>query len=176
MTHTNEPISRKPLRLWPGVVIVALSWLVMFGLLISVPEGMMLAVLVGAGGGIAVLLWWLLFSRAPWFERVGAVVLMIVAVNATKAIVHPSIANGHMGFMLPLYSIPVLSLALVSALVATRRLSSRRRRLAMVAGIVLACGVFMLVRTGGISGDAKSDFHWRWTPTPEQRLLALASD
>jgi outer membrane protein assembly factor BamB len=29
-----------------------------------------------------------------------------------------------------------------------------------------------LVRTGGITGDADSDLHWRWTPTPEERLLA----
>ena len=33
-----------------------------------------------------------------------------------------------------------------------------------------------LVRTGGITGDGESDLHWRWTPTPEERLLAQASD
>jgi outer membrane protein assembly factor BamB len=46
----------------------------------------------------------------------------------------------------------------------------------MVATILLACGVFTLLRTGGMSGDGDSDFHWRWTPTPEERLLALADD
>ena len=29
-----------------------------------------------------------------------------------------------------------------------------------------------LVRTGGITGDMDLDLHWRWTPTPEERLLA----
>jgi hypothetical protein len=29
-----------------------------------------------------------------------------------------------------------------------------------------------VVRTNGISGDATSDFEWRWTPTTEEQLLA----
>jgi len=32
------------------------------------------------------------------------------------------------------------------------------------------------VRTGGITGDADPDLHWRWTRTPEERLLAQAGD
>ncbi len=46
----------------------------------------------------------------------------------------------------------------------------------MAATILLACGVFTLLRTGGIAGQGGSDFHWRWTPSPEQRLLSQASD
>jgi len=46
----------------------------------------------------------------------------------------------------------------------------------MVVAIVLACSVLTLVRTGGITGDARSDLHWRWTPDPEQRLLAQATE
>jgi hypothetical protein len=34
----------------------------------------------------------------------------------------------------------------------------------------------MMVRTGGISADGRSDFHFRWTPTPEEKLLALADE
>jgi outer membrane protein assembly factor BamB len=33
-----------------------------------------------------------------------------------------------------------------------------------------------LVRTGGMRGEGGSDLHWRWTETPEQRLLAHAGD
>src|SRR3989442_35678 len=50
------------------------------------------------------------------------------------------------------------------------------RRAWMVAAIVLACSALTLVRTGGITGDARSDLHWRWTPDPEQRLLAEAAE
>src|SRR6185436_14026468 len=28
----------------------------------------------------------------------------------------------------------------------------------------------------GISADGRSDFHFRWTPTPEEKLLALADE
>jgi len=36
--------------------------------------------------------------------------------------------------------------------------------------------VFTLLRTGGVSGDGKSDLHRRWPPTPEEQLLAQARD
>ena len=174
--QTDQQIPQKPFRLWPGVVAVVLQWLLWFAVPLVVPDAVMLAMLGGLALGLAILVWWLFFSRAPWVERVGAIVLMVVAVIATKRIVHQSIANAMMGMMLPIYSIPVLSLALVAWAVATRRLSSGLRRVAMVASILLACGVFMFIRTGGITGNAKSDLHWRWTQTPEERLLAQAGD
>src|SRR5882672_7719526 len=172
----DEPAPRKPFRLWPGVVAVVLQWLVWFVVPIVAPDVMMFGMIGGLVCGLAVLVWWLFFSRAPWSERIGAIVLMIVAVIATKPIVHQSIANAGMGMMMFIYSIPVLSLALVCWAVATRRLSSGPRRASLVAAIVLACGVFTLLRTGGITGDAHSDLHWRWTQTPEERLLAQAGD
>jgi outer membrane protein assembly factor BamB len=81
-----------------------------------------------------------------------------------------------MGMMLPVFSIPVLSLALVAAAVASRRLSSGLRRAVMIGAILVTCGVFTLIRTGGITAAAVSDLHWRWTKTPEERLLAQAGD
>ena len=168
----DKSLPRKPLRLWPGVVIVALQLVVWIGVPFFVPDAGGTAILAGLGGGLAVILWWLFFSRAPWLERVGAVVLMIVAVFATSRIVHKSIAGGMMGMMLPILAIPVLGLALVAWAAASRRLSSGPRRATMVAAILLGCGVFTLIRTEGLSGDADSDFHWRWTKTPEERLLA----
>jgi outer membrane protein assembly factor BamB len=158
------------------VVIVVLQWLAWFVLPIVVPEAMIYGFMAAVFCGLAVVLWWLFFSRAPWSERVGALALMPVAVWATKRIVHASIANGMMGMMLPVYAIPVLSLALVAWAVASRRLSSGPRRASLIAVILLACGPFTLLRTGGISGAGGSDLHWRWTQTPEQRLLAQAGD
>jgi len=41
----------------------------------------------------------------------------------------------------------------------------------MVATILAVCGVLTLVRTGGFTGSLHNDLHWRWTKTPEERLL-----
>src|SRR5881409_2041245 len=122
IAQTDEPTPRKPLRLWPGVVAVALQWLVRFVVPIVLPETGMFAVLGGLGGGLAVVVWWVFFSRARWSERLGAMVVMIVAMVATSRVIHVSIATGMMGMMFPVYAIPVLSLALVAWAVATRRL------------------------------------------------------
>jgi hypothetical protein len=174
--QSDQPIPQKPLRLWPGVAAVVMQWLLWFVVPIVAPDATMFAMLGAFVCALAVVVWWLFFSRAPWAERVGAIVLMVVAVVATKRVVHQSIANGGMGMLLFVYAIPALSLALVAWAVASRRLSSGPRRASMLAAIVLACGVFTLLRTGGITGDADSDFHWRWTKTPEERLLAQAGD
>ncbi|MBO0862906.1 MAG: PQQ-binding-like beta-propeller repeat protein [Chloracidobacterium sp.] len=174
--HEELTSTRRPLRLLPGVIAVAMQWLLWFGVPFVAPEAVMAALIGGLACALAVLVWWLFFSRAPWIERVGAVALIVVSVIAAKRIVHPSIAGGMMGMMLPIYSIPVMCLALVAAAAVGRRLSNRPRRAALVVSILLACGVFTLLRTGGITGEGISDLRWRWSLTPEQRLLAQSAD
>ena len=121
--QTDEPTLQKPLRLWPGVVIVVLQWLARFGVPIFVPEAMVFGVIGGFFGGLAIVVWWAFFSRAPRSERWGAVVLMIVALAATPRALHESIATGGMGVLFFFYAIPVLSLAFVVWAIASRRLS-----------------------------------------------------
>jgi outer membrane protein assembly factor BamB len=176
LAHADVPAPPRPLRLWPGVVIVAVQWLTWLVLPVVIPGSGGTALMVAAACGLMAMLWWLLFSRAPWAERVGAIVLMVIAVLATRRLVHASIANGMMGMMLPIYSLPVLSLALVAWAAVTRDLARGPRRAAMAVTILVACGAFTVVRTGGISGDGDADLHWRWTPTPEERLLAQGRD
>ena len=164
----------KPLRLWPGIIIVLLQWLVRFGLPTIFPGAVTIGVFGGLLGGVAILVWWAFFSRAPRIERWGAVVLMIIALVATRPFLHKSIATAGMGMLFFVYAIPILSLAFVVWAVASPRLSEVPRRVAMVATIVLACGVWTLVQTGGITNNAVSDLSWRWTKTPEDRLLERA--
>jgi len=173
-TPASEVRPRRPLRLWPGVVTVVLQWLPWLVLPIVAPQALMYAVLGGAALGLVIAVWWLFFSRAPWIERVGALALMPLAVLATKHVVHPSVANAGMGVMLPLYSVPLLSLALVAWAAASQRLARGPRSLALVGSILLACGVCTLVRTDGVRGEGASQLRWRWTPTAEERLLAQA--
>ena len=173
---SNSSTPRKPLRLWPGITAVALQWLVWVVLPLVAPDQGGTAMLVGVAFGLVTILWWLFFSRAPWAERLGALVLMVAGVAATSRLVHASIANGMMGFMLPIYSIPVLCLALVVWAVVSREMATGRRRVALVVAILLACAALTLIRTNGIIGDGGSDLAWRWTPTSEERLLAQGGD
>ncbi len=175
MTPADTDTGR-PLRLWPGVLAVVVQWLVRFALPLVVPDAATIAILGGLAGGLLVVAWWLFFSRASWPERVGVTALMIGAVLVTSPLVHESIANGMMGMMLPVFAIPVVSLALVASAAASRRLSQRGRWIAMAGAILLACATLTLIRTNGVTGDATSDLEWRWTPTPEQWLLAAARE
>jgi outer membrane protein assembly factor BamB len=168
----GEPLRAKPLRLWPGLAAVTLLWIVRFILPVVRPEAGGAAILGGMVGGLAVLVWWLLFSRAPWTERFGAIALMIVAVAATSRLVHESIVNGMMEFMLFVYAVPMMSLALVVWATATRGAARGARYASLVTAVLLACGTLTLIRTNGLTGDANSDLEWRWTLTAEDRLLA----
>jgi outer membrane protein assembly factor BamB len=177
IAQTNELTPRKPLRLWPAVVIAVVQLLVMFGGPVVVPDaGLPVGMLGGVVGALAIVVWWLFFSRARWSERVGAIVLMIVAVLTTRTVVHESIAGAGMGNLIFILPTPYLGLALVAWAVATRHLRDGVRRASLVAAILLACAPFALIRTAGVTGGAGSEFHWRWTPTPEQLLLARGGD
>src|ERR1051325_308199 len=174
-TQIALPTPRKPLRLWPGVIAVVLQWIGWFVIPAVLPQAVYIGLLAGVLGGLAILIWWLLFSRAPWVERIGAPLLIVGALIVTKRVVHPSIAGGAMGMLLYVYAIPVFGLALVAWAVVTRRFTTAARRLALIVAIVLGCSVFMVVRTGGLTAEFDNDFHWRWSKTPEQRLLAQAT-
>jgi outer membrane protein assembly factor BamB len=174
LTQEGERNRQHELRLWPGVVAVVLLWFVRFGVPAVVPEAMIFGVLGELVGGLAVLVWWVFFSRAPRSERWGAVVLMIAASVATRRILHESIAGGMMGMMFVMYSIPVLSLALAAWAVASRRLTGGLRRATLAATILVACGGWAFLRTDGVTAEGHSQFAWRWAKTSEQKLLDRA--
>ena len=168
--------AQKPLRVWPGVVLVVMQWIAWLVVPFFFPQYILQAIMVTAACALGVILWWLIFSRARWYERVGALILIVPAVILTKRIVHVSIATGSFGFLLFVLAIPAMSLTLVAAAVLSRRFSSGRRPAVLAAAIVITCGVFALLRTGGATGDFKQDFHFRWSKTPEERLLAQGDE
>jgi outer membrane protein assembly factor BamB len=175
-TQTHELASRKPLRLWPGVAAAVLLVLVGYVIPIFAPRYAGLGMIGAALCALLVILWWLLFSRARWYERLGAIVLMVAAVIAERPFVHASISGGAMGNLSYILALPTLSVALVVWAAVSRRLAPGARAAAAVVAVLLGCLPWMVVRTGGINADGRSDFHLRWTMTPEERLLAQAAD
>lgn len=170
------PTPPNRLRWWPGAIAVVLQWIAWFVVPALFPRAAFIGLLVGMLCALAIVIWWMFFSRAPWSERVGALMLMILALIATKRIVHESIAGGGMGMLLYILAIPVLSLALVAWAVVTRRFSTGPRYAAFGVAILLACGVFTVIRTGGLTAEFDNDIHWRWSKTPEQLLVAQSAE
>src|SRR5258706_2827159 len=119
--------TRPPLRLWPGVLAAMLLLATRFGIPVVVPEQPIWGVIGGFAGAVAILAWWLFFSRAPWSERIGASVLMIIGLAITWPLVHVSISTGAMGGLLPMLAIPPLSVALVAWAAASRNLANGPR-------------------------------------------------
>lgn len=172
MTIPPEQTPQKHLRLWPGIVLVLLQLLFRFGVKAAVPgiRGFGLAVMGSLAITVALIVWWVFFSRARWSERLGGLGLIVTALGATWLLKHDSM-------WLPwlfAYAIPILCLAFVTWAVVTSRLPDRVRRATMVATILIACGAWLFVRQDGINGDHVATFGWRWAASPEERLLAQA--
>ncbi len=175
LTQEGERNRAQQLRLWPGAVAVTLQWLLWFVVPIVAPEATAYGMIGGiVGGGLAVLVWWLFFSRAPRLERWAAVPLIIAAAAATRPILHESIRTGAMGGLFGISVVPGLCLALVAGAAASRRLADGPRRATLVAAILFASGVWALARTDGITGEFRLQLAWRWKKTSEQQLLARA--
>jgi hypothetical protein len=150
---TIHESARKPLRLWPGIVLVAvqiISFVVVPSLTpdAELPYGLM-------GGVLASLLiwvWWLLFSRAPWLERLGAMVLLVIAILGSKPLVDQSIAGAGQGFLIYGLGIVPTAMALVAWAALTRNLHGGLRWVTLAAAIVIGIMPFHLVRTPGVGG------------------------
>jgi outer membrane protein assembly factor BamB len=174
MTTQSGAIPQKPLRLWPGIVAVAIQWFFRIGVKALVPgiTGFGYAVLGSLALALVLIVWWAFFSRARRWERLAALVLMVGAMAVTWLLKHDSM-------WLPwlfAYAIPLLSLAFVAWAVVTSRLSNRIRHATMVATILVACFGWLLVRQNGINGDHVATFGWRWRASSEERLLAQTGE
>src|SRR5579864_4166275 len=173
MTPTHcEPNRERPLRLWPGIAAVGIAWLIPRGLPLLAPDTGMYAFLGGLGGGtLLALAWWMFFSRVPHLERWGGLALAIVGVIATASILDKSVRTVGMGILFWVEVLPGLVLALTAWAVVSRYCSITIRRGLLVAAILAACGFWGLVRADGITGGGDLQLSWRWSKTPEQRLL-----
>lgn len=178
MPHENQqnPSTEQKLRLWPGVVLASLLTTGRYLVPLFEPGAIFFAILAGFSGALGILVWWLFFSRAPWLERLGALVFAIIAMLAASQFLHVSVARGNMGFQFILLGVPLMSLAFVAGAFAGRHLPRRKSLLTMAAVILLAAFGWTLVRSNGLKGDGMAELTWRFTPTAEELLLAQEDD
>jgi len=165
------------LRTWPLAIIAACCASLFVVLPIVMPEAdLPIALLSGVLGGVLVMVWWLLLSRAPWLERIGVVFMIAAGVLATRFAVDASISGGAMGMLGYMLGMAFFAGAVAAWAVAANHLATNRRHLALIASmLVLGVAPMLAIRTAGIRGGG-FEFHWRWTPTPEQVLLTHADE
>ncbi|MBN1781677.1 PQQ-binding-like beta-propeller repeat protein [bacterium] len=168
----GKPARPKQIRLWPGVISAVLLVLVKFIVPIVIPGTFAVSVFGAIFFALVIVVWWTAFSRARWFDRVGAVGFMIAGILVTAPFLHESIGNAGQGFLFPIHAVPVMSAAFALCAAACHGLSEKMRRTALAAVILLSCGAWVLIRTGGIDNEGRSDLDWRWTQSPEEALLA----
>ena len=164
----------KPIRVWPALLIVGLQIAGIALAPVLFEDAMLAGIGAVVGGALLIVLWWLFFSRAPWLERIGAVVLMVLLALLTKQIAHLSIYGAGQGFLPYIMTAPLLAFGLVLWAVGASRLGTAARRAALVATLAIACTPILLIRTDGVGGP--NPFHWRWTPTAEEELLAKGEE
>ncbi len=175
---TSESINQKIIRLWPGIIIAILQWILWFVIpkFMSGGTAISISVFGGMGCGLAIVVWWAFFSRAAKSDRWIAIILMIVSMVVIPLFAHESIETGLAGMMFYVYAIPVLSISFVFWAVISRPMSHKLQRLTMILTIILASGVWTLVRSEGITGNASAEFDWRWAKTSEESLMDQAED
>jgi len=166
---------RKP-RLWPAVVIVVTMWL---GIVLPVwlaPQTMAQFYGMFFGPMIATALfalWWLLASRVRWRDRF--LVLAMCALGGFGVIKLADSSLGSPPMVLIVYGLPAVVTVWTLWLLATRSWQWSARCLGLICVIFAVCGVFLLLRFEGTTGDIIPKFAYRWSPTMEDRFLAERS-
>lgn len=172
----SKSSQRVPRPLWPGVLIVAIQWLLWFILPLIFPEAMIAGVFGGFLGSIAFAVWWLFFSRTPAFERWGAFVMILAFLVGSFYLLDESISTGNMGLQFLIYSPPPVCLGFIIWALATRNLSPQLRKVTMIITIMLTSGFWIFLRSDGLDGNGRPLIAWRWAQTQEEKLLAQDSE
>jgi outer membrane protein assembly factor BamB len=71
--------------------------------------------------------------------------------------------------------LPIVATLWTLAVLVTRSASRGVQIASLVAAMVVAWGWMPLVRFNGLVGNTVPEYHWRWTPTPEEQFLAQRS-
>ena len=169
--ETKTSSTSSSLRLWPGLLIVAALGLSRAWAIFGEPAptkffvGLIIAPLIVV---LLLNLWWLFASRIRWSDRlqvVGAFLAVSVATVFIAGKNFPAMA-------LIMYALPMVAVLWVGWLLLSYFLSWPIRKTGLLL-IFLATGLcYSLLRVDGMDGEFKSTINWRWTPTPEEKLLS----
>jgi outer membrane protein assembly factor BamB len=164
----------RPMRLWPGYLLIAIYWAVALGVgLFDLP--IMISFMTSAGVGALVILlftiWWLTNRTIRGRDRLLIFAALVLGAVACGAVSQKTLSTGGVLF----FGLPWALTAWIAWAAIARRLPPPVFRWGAIAAISLVWIYASLLRMDGLSGDLKADVHWRWEPTAEfeyQKYLA----
>lgn len=172
---SHHPKEYRPLRIWIPVILLVLMGLSKF-VADWVEDGPAMIWMVPAFGpllgGLGIILWWLMFSRARWTERLVGFIGIILVITIVVLLMHPTM----LGAPVTVITVPlgITGFAIGSILFA-RILAFKRTLLCLVAAFVGA-GFTLTLQNFGTRGDFSFEFDWRWNTSPEEQFLAEQAD
>lgn len=164
----------RPLRAWPALLLIAAMLVLRYlpNLIPNPPDSVLetLAMTQAMGPAfcaILILVWWLTFSQARWFERIVGAIGIVLALFSTNFILDQSMVGvGTMYLTIPMG----LAGFGIGVAIFRQTLSFKRTVMALALTMVLV-GFSALLRNEGMTSDARVNLHWRWTPTNEEILV-----
>jgi len=163
--------ARRPLRVWPALVLVVLIVLARFGP-VYLEGGLSNYWMIAVFGPLLccalMLIWWLAASRATWKERVFGFLGLLVALAVTLVLVHPTMRGPGTTYLTAPMGMIVFGLS--AAWLAKRRPLTRTGFSLLLAFVGFSYS--MLLRNEGMTGEYAMDTHWRWKTSAEATMLA----
>ena len=161
----------KPLRVWIPILLLPLMVLARF-VPDLIPDGPAGTWMFSAFGpfliSVAVMGWWIICSRARWFERLLGLVGIIAVISLVIAVSDRSMGG-------PLVIVMTIPMAIagfaIGLILLGSRLSISRTTIALVLALIGA-GVSALTKTDGVWGNFAFGLDWRWNKTAEEEFLA----
>lgn len=171
---SNIAAPPQPRRLWLGYLLIATFWAIRLAVSrAELPITHTFGILAGSGALVTLLfiVWWLTNRTIAGGDRL--VVMGAVVLGGAAAIVASKETLGAVSAIF--IGLPWVLTAWTVWMALARRASASVFRWGAVAAVCLPWLMVSLVKVTGLSGDMKSDMHWRWTPTTEDAYLAARS-
>jgi outer membrane protein assembly factor BamB len=167
----------KPIRRWYAFLPAVAYWVILFlGKTLELPTFVRFAsaLLAGAMLVLFTLVWWWINRRTSLADR--AIGFAIVVASGAVVIPLCDASTGVRGPGILMGPLPMVATLWTLAALLTRSAARGVQWVGLAAAMVLAWGWMPLVRINGLVGNTMPEYHWRWTPTPEEEFLAQHKD
>jgi outer membrane protein assembly factor BamB len=112
--------------------------------------------------------WWFANRGLNWKEKFGGLVIIVSGAWITAKLMDRSVNQ----FVLIRLGIPLVATVIVLWLTRARRTRSPYVGLSFLVLVYATWACFLLLRSDGADSNLKQAYHWRWSASSEEKLLA----